>query len=298
MRVLVSGGTGLVGRYIVEELAAHGYQLIVGSRRDAVDGLFSRPIRFVPLTLDPDAHQTATFEGIDAFVHCAFSHVPGKYRGGEGLDPASFRRFNLHGTISLFEAAKRAGVGTCVFLSSRAVYGDGSQRPGFSEDDPVSPSTLYGEIKQDGERALAALGTSNFVTASLRATGVYGDLRPNKWDGLLADYLAGRPVASRGGTEVHGRDLARAVRLMLETDAAEINGQAFNVSDVWADTHDILKIVRDLSQSPHPLPAGVQPTEIAMDCTKIRARGWAGGGLPLFEDTIRQLCHALAPGRP
>jgi hypothetical protein len=35
----------------------------------------------------------------------------------------------------------------------------------------------------------------DFITSSLRLTGVYGELTPNKWDSLFADYLAGRPRA-------------------------------------------------------------------------------------------------------
>jgi UDP-glucose 4-epimerase len=121
---------------------------------------------------------------------------------------------------------------------------------------PLQPASLYGEIKLLGEQALAALNAPGFTTSSLRLTGVYGDLRPNKWDGLFADYLAGRRVPVRAGTEVHGRDAGQAVRLMLETDAVKVGGQAFNVSDLIADTRDILETLHasERSSAPH-LPA-------------------------------------------
>jgi UDP-glucose 4-epimerase len=118
----------------------------------------------------------------------------------------------------------------------------------------LQPTSLYGEIKLLGEQALAALNAPGFTTSSLRLTGVYGDLRPNKWDGLFADYLAGRRVPVRAGTEVHGRDVGQAVRLMLETEASQVSGEVFNVSDLIADTRESLPRCTRTIQPPH-LPA-------------------------------------------
>jgi nucleoside-diphosphate-sugar epimerase len=290
MKVLVSGGTGLVGRYIVEELLAAGYSVIAGARHPPMPGLFSRPVDFVPLSLDPDSDQIDAFDDAYFFVHAAFSHVAGRYRGGEGDDPQGFRRQNLDGTVRLFETARRAGARRCVFLSSRAAYGEHPPGTLLSEATPARPGSLYGEVKLDAERALADLVQPGFAGVSLRATGVYGDLLPNKWDGLIDDYLAGRPVAARAGTEVHGRDVGRAVRLMLEADSTRISGEIFNVSDLNADTRDILSPVRRETGCRHPLPEPADKASVnAMSTEKIRALGWTPGGVPLFEATLRAL---------
>jgi len=121
----------------------------------------------------------------------------------------------------------------------------------------------------------------------LRATGVYGDLRPNKWDNLFDDYLSGKPGPSRAGTEVHGRDLGRAVRLLLETETARIDGEAFNLSDISTDNNEILGHLQRATNCPHALPA---PSPVggvsAMDTSKIRALGWRGGGTVALKETI------------
>ncbi|TNM62700.1 NAD-dependent epimerase/dehydratase family protein [Aliirhizobium smilacinae] len=289
MKVLVSGGTGLVGRYIVEGLLAAGYDVVVGARKRPSKSMFSHSLDFRPLQLDPKLDQTKAFEDIEAFVHAAFDHLPGKYRGGEGNDPQRFRHVNLTGSIKLFEAAKKAGVKRTTFLSSRAVYDGLPSGTILTEALPLSPTSLYGEIKLACEQALAELSGQGFVTSSLRATGVYGELRPNKWDDLMADALAGKPLAPRAGTEVHGADVAQAVRLMLESDAQIINGESFNLSDVTVDTR---MIVEKLGLSA-PLVAFAALSANVMDTEKLRRIGWKPGGLRQFDETMATLARQL-----
>jgi nucleoside-diphosphate-sugar epimerase len=295
MKVLVSGGTGLVGRYVVEDLLSAGYAVAVGGRNAPAPGLFSKPVDFVPLTLDPNVDQRSAFDEAYFFVHAAFSHLPGKYRGGEGNDPDGFHHLNLGGSVKLFEMAQQAGIRRCVFLSSRAVYGDRLAGEILYENMAAEPNTLYGEVKLDVERALLSMTIPGFVGVSLRSTGVYGDLRPNKWETLFSDYLCGRPVQSRAATEVHGRDLARAVRLMLETESARIDGEVFNVSDILTDTHEILGLLQEATGCAHPLPLSPPNSIVSeMDTTKIQALGWTGGGRALLRETIRNIARALS----
>lgn len=292
-RVLVSGGTGYAGRFIVEHLLANGYKVTVGGRTAPAPGFFSKDVAFVALRLDPDADQIEAFDHIYYFVHAAFSHVPGHYRGGEGDDPEGFQRTNLDGTVRLFETARDAGVRRCVFLSSRAAYGPQPPCAVLREDMHGKPGTLYGEIKLQAERSLAALCGHGFVTASLRATGIYGSAgagQQHKWAGLFEDYLAGRPIPPRAGTEVHGDDVAKAVRLMLEADSVRINGEVFNVSDVLTSNREILSFLQHARHCPHPLPnAGDEATCNPMDIGKIEALGWKPGGLALLRETVEQL---------
>lgn len=290
MKALVTGGTGLVGRYIVEELLAAGCDVVAAGRTAPRDGLFPGQVKFRHASLDPDEDHGGLFVGIDVFIHAAFDHLPGRYRGGEGDDPDRFRRSNLEGTVKLFEAASLAGVRRVVFLSSRAVYDGVAPGTPLTESLALQPASLYGEIKLLGEQALSLLNSPEFTTSSLRLTGVYGDLRPNKWDSLFADYLAARPVPVRAGSEVHGRDVGQAVRLMLETEPSKVGGQSFNLSDLIADTQEILAPLHQSRSDAPTLPLSANKAEVAeMETAKIRALGWQPGGWPLFEQTLERL---------
>src|SRR5690606_6041034 len=291
-RTVVSGGTGYVGRFIVEGLLAAGHAVTVLGRTQPPADFFSMPVGFQPYELGGGL-AADLFHGADFFVHAAFDHVPGKYRGGEGEDPASFRHRNLDGSVALFEAAKRAGIHRVIFLSSRAVYGPRPAGTWLDEVDKPIPDTLYGEVKLAAESALQELRTDRFETTSLRVTGVYGPAakgREHKWASLFADYLDGKSIAPRAGTEVHGADVAEAVRLVLEHPA--IPPALLNVSDILLDRHDLLRLVRELTDSPHALPPRAESAVVnAMRTDRLRALGWVPGGSQRLAVTVAELLH-------
>lgn len=292
--VLVTGGSGLVGRFIVDDLRKHGWTVTIAGRNAPTAGDLPAGIGFQPLDLDPASDFSAATSGFDALVHAGFSHAAGRYRGGEGNDVRGFWDRNCLASQRLFEAARQAGIERIVFLSSRAVYG--RQSPGLllTESAPCHPDTHYGLAKYACEQHLSSLAVQTGLTAaSLRITGVYGMSRPggtHKWEGLIKDYLAGRPVEPRPGTEVHGRDVAAAVRMVLTAPRDTLADGIFNVSDLLLDTHDILLPVRRHLGCPHPLPERADAaTYNAMETSKLGRLGWRPGGRPLFDRNMIEI---------
>jgi nucleoside-diphosphate-sugar epimerase len=284
-KVLVSGGTGFVGRFIVERLLREGHDVAVSGRMPPSGTFFTRPVHFIRQELDLEADSGNLFDGADFFVHAAFDHVPGRYRGGEGDDAENFRSRNQRASIRLFGAARRAGVKRAVFLSSRAVYGSQTSGTTLDEKTPCRPDTLYGAVKLAVEQELRHLARPGFETVSLRITGVYGPAgagRPHKWSGLIENYLAGRPVMPRVGTEVHGEDVAAAVALLLGQPSWR--EPVLNISDIVLDRRDLLAIVKQGTGSPHPLPEPADPGVLNLMATdRLRAMGWQPGGEWLLE---------------
>jgi nucleoside-diphosphate-sugar epimerase len=287
---LVSGGSGFVGRFIVERLLGEGMAVRVSGRARPVDGFFSRSVEFLPQALDPGSDFYAMFSGVDYFVHAAFDHLPGRYRGGEGGDAEGFRRSNYDGTLAFFRAAKAAGVRRGVFLSSRAVYG--AQEPGavLTEETVPHPDALYGEVKLAAEREILTMVGEGFEPAVLRITGVYGPAgrgRRHKWAGLFDDWRAGREIAPRAGTEVHGEDVATAVSLMLSAPDG-VAGEVFNASDIIVDRRELLGLTSEITGVERPLPPSAEPSTLnVMSCEKLLALGWKPGGWAKLREFLR-----------
>jgi nucleoside-diphosphate-sugar epimerase len=263
-------------------LLAHGHDVIaLGRRPAAIAGIGHRPwdLEAPP----PD------LVGMDALVHAAFSHVPGRYRGGEGNDPNGFVRRNLDGTLRLFDAA--ATVGRIVFLSSRAVYGGYAPGTRLRENMQPLPDTLYGEVKHKAEQALSNLDGP--VRVSLRATGVFGPApqgQNHKWQELFAQFAKGDTLEPRIGTEVHAQDLARAVNLVLTADPGDCSAGLFNVSDFALDRHDLLRSYAELTGTRGQLPPPADASSVSeMSTTRLRALGWRPGGQSAFPARLAEM---------
>jgi UDP-glucose 4-epimerase len=291
VRVALTGATGLVGRFVATDLRAAGHD-VVAWRRPSTDTTGTPAgITWIAGGLETPPSAAALVAGADALVHAAFQHLPGRYRGGEGDDPVGFLRTNLEGSLHLLEAARRAGVARVVFLSSRAVYGPRLPNRPLDEQHPLQPTTHYGAYKAAVEAIVRGYGKAEGLAwASLRPTGVFGLAHPverSKWADVVAACRAGRTPAARGGTEIWGPDLARAVRLLLEAPVDRVAGEAFNVSDTYVTHRSVARLVGG------PLPAPSAGPDGLMATGKLQALGWRPAGWRAVEATVRDLIAAL-----
>ncbi|SNR72796.1 NAD-dependent epimerase/dehydratase family protein [Puniceibacterium sediminis] len=285
MRIAVTGATGRVGYWIAQGLLENGHDVVaVGRQPAAIAGVGH-------LAQDLDG-PPPDLSGFDALVHAAFSHVPGKYRGGEGDDPDGFRHRNLDGTLRLFDAAQN--LDRIVFLSSRAVYGAYPAGTELGEDLPPLPDTLYGMVKHEAEIALSQM--SGPATISLRATGVYGAAPPgqqHKWQGLFNEFSSGQTIAPHIATEVHATDLANAVQLVLTASREKCGAGVFNVSDFALDRRDLLQTYAAVTGASGELPpCGDASLVSGMTTERLRTLGWCPGGQGTFPARLSKMISA------
>ncbi len=295
MRVALTGASGIVGRFVAARLAREGCSVVALTRPESDRTGFDFPVTWIEGDLDNEVALVSLVRGADALVHCAFDHVAGRYRGGEGDDVESFWRTNLLGSLRLLRAAVDCDVGRIVVLSSRAVFGRPA-RTRVGDNHPPSPTTHYGALKV----ALESLAGAYPRTTCLRPTGVYGITHPpcrSKWFHMARDVVGGRPVtATRTSTEVHGDDVAAAAWILLTAREADVAGRAFNCSDLVVSTREIAERMYGIHcgvAGPTPtLPDAVPPPDNIMRCDGLRALGWRPRGRRGLQATIRELLDA------
>ena len=296
MLVAVTGATGIVGRFVVDRLAAEGAEIRTlirptSNRRELPPG-----VEWVVGGMTDSPSLADLVEGADAVVHCAYEHIPGRYRGGEGDDLPGFWRANLQGGVELMHKARDAGVNRLVLMSSRAVFGQRSPPGSWVDDDtrPV-PDTHYGALKLALEAHASAFAAVDGVSfCSLRPTGVYGVAFPverTKWLDLALRLAGSEPLPeARLATEVHGRDVAAAVWILLTAPPDVVAGRAFNCSDLTVDTRDVMAaLAARLGIRRELPPAATNPLRNSMRPIALRDLGWQAGGAARLDDTIREL---------
>ena len=308
MRVAITGATGIVGQFVARRLLAEGVAVRALSRAPTPHAAFAS-IEWLAGDLQDAGVVERLVDGVDAVVHCAYQHEPGRYRGGEGDNRCSYWRANLLAGIELMERARRAAVSRLVLISSRAVFGRNSPAPdSVGDNDCPVPDSFYGALKLALEAHASAFSASDGVCyASLRSTGVYGLVDPlenSKWFDIASAVLHGRPLPpARLATEVHGSDLAAAVWLLLQAADEDIAGRAFNCSDLLIDTRDVMASLATCLNAPVDLPPAAQRTpRHALRAQALQALGWRPGGEALLRQVLEDLAAAVsagdAPGPP
>ncbi|MBV7327608.1 NAD(P)-dependent oxidoreductase [Chloroflexi bacterium TSY] len=299
--IAVTGATGIVGKFVVPELLQQGASVRALARPTSDRRGFSPQVEWVFGDLaDPTARQTLV-HGVDAVVHLAYQHVPGRYRGGEGDDLAQWLELNLTGTIQLLLATRDAQVAQFIFLSSRAVFSNTEPGRVLDETHPISPDTHYGAYKAAVEALLRSFThVEGMQTTSVRATGIYGIIWPierSKWWNLVRDAVMGKPIETiRGGTEVHGQDVARTVWALIDQPATA--PEIVHLSDLYVTTREIVALARRYARSQvndsgslPPLPQ-TAPSNILVS-THLDNLGIRLGGQPLLEKTIAELVKSV-----
>ena len=172
-QIMVTGGSGFVGRTLLERLHQDGYGLIAPSRTP----LAQAPAGVVnPLVagLAVDVDWSASLEGAAVVIHSAARvHV----MNDTAADPlVEFRKANVDGTLSLARQAAAAGVQRFIFLSSIKVNGEGTElgHP-YRADDTPAPQDPYGVSKMEAEQGLRALASeTGMEVVIIRPVLVYG----------------------------------------------------------------------------------------------------------------------------
>jgi UDP-glucose-4-epimerase GalE len=155
MRILVTGGAGYIGSHTAKVLAAAGHEPVVFD--DFSQG-HEWAIKWGPLergSLSDPARLKQVFatRPVDAVVHFAANALVGESM----TNPTKYFRNNTVGTLNLLDAMRDAGIGTIVFSSTCATYGDPVRVP-IDETHPQAPVNPYGESKLMVEKILRWYG--------------------------------------------------------------------------------------------------------------------------------------------
>ena len=217
MNILITGASGFIGSFIVEEALRRGLTVWAAVRASSSRQYLSdERIRFVELDFGSEEQMKQQLSGLtlDYVVHAAGVT--------KCLDPADFYRINTEGTQRLVRAlqALQMPLRRFVYISSLSIMGAIREQQPYTEiceDDTPQPNTAYGRSKLAAEQWLEGVRGLPYVV--LRPTGVYG---PRERDYFMmaksikahVDFAVG--FRRQDITFVYVDDVVQAVFLALE----------------------------------------------------------------------------------
>jgi UDP-glucuronate 4-epimerase len=234
-RYLVTGGTGCIGSWVVRNLVresvpvtvltSHGnldrLALILSAKELASVEVVSGDITDLALL-----EETGRRRGINRIVHLAGMLLPLC-----AADPVAGAKVNVDGTVTMFELARRLGIGRLVYASSASVYGPRTRYPQnvLPADAELWPTSWYGVYKVANELgARIAWETQGVASVGLRPHSVYG---PGRDQGMTSKptvamiaAAAGRPYHVAYGGRYQFQYADDAAKMVIAAARAEIPG--------------------------------------------------------------------------
>ncbi len=171
-RIYLTGGTGFVGRYVLERLIADGNRVVVATRRPLAPAMPSGASTSIFDLEHPETLSSSALEGVDTVVHMA-ARVHVMHPTAD--EDRKLWQSNVVATDALARAAVNAGVRRFIYMSSIKVNGERTSGKPFTSSDDPAPADPYAQSKLASEDALRQLSASTRLeVAIVRPPLVYG----------------------------------------------------------------------------------------------------------------------------
>jgi farnesol dehydrogenase len=292
MRVLVTGGTGFLGRAIVHRLApSHELTLLVrpaASREGLPDG-----VRFAAGDVTDRASLERASAGMEAIVHAA-----ALVKLVAGAD--EFARVNVGGLDNVLAAAAARGVGRIAYVSSFIALGPSERGPGGVLDETAEPVDRAWINQYERTKTLADRRARQAIELGAPLVVVYPGViygpgvmtEGNLVVRGIVDMLHGRLPAlvgdpARRWSYVHVEDVAEGVQSALERAPA---GGRYVLAGENVSLGDFYRTVEELSGVPAPrrwLPRWLAKTLGAL----MKGAARISGGTPKLTPDLVEVCH-------
>lgn len=270
-RILITGGTGFIGRYLIDEaLSLREYDVTVAIRKESNTRSLDRfkGITFIELNYKDPKQMRAVFSQLaEALGSPPFHYVIHNAGVTKTPDAKQFAEVNAENTRRLLEVLDddRLRPERFLLMSSMGSYGANVTGAPLQVDAPQRPNTAYGRSKWQAEQYVM---NTPIPYTILCPTGVYGAGDEDYWLSIMSmkkgwNFLSGSEPQKL--SFVYVKDVARAVYFLLKHPSAA--GEKYLLSDGKDYTdHDFTQIVSQiLCRSVHEVRVPLPIIKLACD---------------------------------
>jgi len=227
MKILVTGATGFLGKYVIDELLAHDYSIVAFGRNEKVGkALEGECVQFIKGDLSSIEELRQAFQSVDAVVHAgALSSAWGPWK--------AFYQANVVGTQNVLDLCREYAVKRLVYVSSPSIYTAGKDQLNIMESDAPKENHLNNYIRSKLASEKLFSDYPDVPSIILRPRGLFGvgdtSILPRV---LRLSRKIGIPLI-RGGEQLMDmtcvENVALAIRLAIE--APEAKGAVYNITN-------------------------------------------------------------------
>ncbi len=230
MKVLVTGGTGFLGRHVAIRLKQHGHSVsILGRNAQIGSELASQGLAFHQADIADEAGVLKAGEGQDHIIHCAgLAAAHGLYDW--------FYRANVVGTRNVVKACMQNKVRHLVNISSPGVYFNAQDRLNIKESDPLPEIQLtpYAATKLQAELIIDKAVVEGLSAVTLRPRAIFGPGDHTYFPAIVEKAIFGFfPVIDGGRAYVDMTYIDNAVDAVILAMEAKpgLSGEKYNITN-------------------------------------------------------------------
>ncbi|MEA5573718.1 NAD-dependent epimerase/dehydratase family protein [Calothrix sp. UHCC 0171] len=230
MNILITGGTGFLGRKLAEKLKSVSQNItVIGRNQEIGKQLETEGIRFLNLDLIDREATIKSCKKQDYIFHCAALSAPwGKYQ--------DFYNANVVATKNIIQACQQQEVKRLIYVSTPSVYFDFTNRLNISENDTLAkiPANAYVQTKLLAETEIQQAYQQGLPVISIRPRGIFGcgdtAILPRL---IRANQKTGIPLINQGKSLIDMTYVDNVVDALILCQQAPntLLGRTFNITN-------------------------------------------------------------------
>jgi UDP-glucose 4-epimerase len=246
MKVLIAGGAGEVGKYLIKDFSNHGHEVVVRDQAPETQEMKKLPIIYFRGSLIDGRLVNRIVQRTEVIINLAWSFAD---------DPHTIFGDDIEGHINLLEAASQSGIKSFIYTSTATVYGRAILHP-VEETHPCliadARKPLYAIGKYTAEELCRFYNKERGLPVTIfRFWWAFGDnIGGRHLRDLVKKSLKHQPlemVRGAGGAFVTMADLRSA--MISAITKPTLSGQVYNVGSLFLTWEEIGKMIVDLTHS-------------------------------------------------
>jgi len=249
MEILVTGGAGFIGKYLVRSLLEKGHIVTIfdnfsNSTKDSISTLIDNGAKIIEGDITKLSEILNAVKDEEIVIHLA-----SKISVLESIkNPSETFRVNVEGTKNVLDACEKNHVKKLIVASSAAVYGEGFFGVKLTESSDTNPISPYGESKVRMEQEIRKFASKhNISCVILRFFNIYGIGQSNEYAGVITKFM--ERIAQGKSLKIFGDGLQTRDFIVIDDVINSIhNAISYNKSGTYNIASGKVVTVKELAE--------------------------------------------------
>jgi len=249
MRVLVTGGAGFIGKYLVKSLLEKGNSVTIfdnfsNSTKTSINFLVKMGAKVIEGDITKIQDLQNAIKEHDIVIHLA-----AKISVSESIsNPSETFRINVDGTNNVLIACEKNHVKKLIISSSAAVYGESPPNVKLTEESVMNPISPYGESKMQMEQNVKKFALKHDIDyVILRFFNIYGIGQSLEYAGVITKFI--KKIIKKESLQIFGNgSQTRDFVAIYDVIQSIHNASAYDKSGIFNIASGKIVTIKELAE--------------------------------------------------